>query len=229
MPLPGEFQTEYLLIQPMTPVGKSNMIAWIAARNDVPNYGELVVYELPKQELVFGPLQIEARIDQDPEISAQFSLWDQGGSRVIRGNLLVIPVGESFLYVEPVYLLSDTSALPELKRVIVATDTRIAMAATLDAALADLLQAEPGQVVDVAVDAGVESGEEGETAVPTPSPTRIPLPTDASIEQLIESANNHYQAAEAAQRAGDWAAYGAELDALQQDLERLMELVEQNN
>jgi uncharacterized protein len=229
MPLPGEFETEYLLIQPVTPVGKSNMIAWIAARNDVPNYGELVVYELPKQELVFGPLQIEARIDQDPEISAQFSLWDQGGSRVIRGNLLVIPVGESFLYVEPVYLLSDTSALPELKRVIVATDTRIAMAVTLDAALADLLQAEPGQVVDVDVDAAVESGEEGETAVPTPSPTRIPLPTDASIEQLIESANNHYQAAEAAQRAGDWAAYGAELDALQQDLERLMELVEQNN
>ncbi len=222
MPLPGEVTEEYLLIQPVTPIGKSNMIAWIAARNDVPNYGELVVYDLPKQELIFGPLQVEARIDQDPEISGQFSLWDQRGSRVIRGNLLVIPVGESFLYVEPVYLLSDTSALPELKRVIVATDTRIAMAETLNAALLDLLQETPGELPEVEVEAG---GDEGETAVTEPVPTRVPLPADASLEALIESANAHYEAAEAAQRAGDWATYGTELDALQLDLERLMELV----
>ncbi|PID85737.1 MAG: hypothetical protein CSA11_06545 [Chloroflexi bacterium] len=226
MPLPGEVDEEYLLIQPVTPIGKSNMIAWIAARNDVPNYGELVVYVLPKQELIFGPLQVEARINQDPEISGQFSLWDQRGSRVIRGNLLVIPVGESFLYVEPVYLLSDTSALPELKRVIVATDTRIAMAETLNAALLDLLQEAPGELPEVdEVEAG---GDEAETAVTEPVPTRAPLPADASLEALIKSANAHYEAAEAAQRAGDWASYGAELDALQLNLAQLMALVGEN-
>lgn len=224
MPLPGEVAAEYLLIQPVTPVGKPNMIAWIAARNDVPNYGEVVVYDLPKQELIYGPLQIEARIDQDPEISGQFSLWDQRGSRVIRGNLLVIPVGESFLYVEPVYLLSDTSALPELKRIIVATDTRIAMATTLNEALNDLLKEPPGAVSLDNID-NVEGGTE--FAEPETEPTRIPLPADANVEALVESASAHYDAAEAAQRAGDWATYGEELEALQLDLERLMELVEE--
>nr|MBP6803425.1 UPF0182 family protein [Chloroflexota bacterium] len=220
MPLPGNVASEYLLIQPLTPVGKPNMIAWMAARNDVPNYGDLVVYELPKQELVFGPLQVEGRIDQEPEISQQFSLWDQRGSRVIRGNLLVIPIGASFLYVEPVYLLSDTSALPELKRVIVATDTRIAMDVTLSGALQSLLGEEPGQIVieDVAPE-----------AVPTPEAgaTGVPLPTDASVEQLIQSANEHFEAAEAAQRDGDWATYGEEIDALQLDLDQLMQLTGQ--
>lgn len=220
MPLPGEVEAEYLLIQPVTPVGKSNMIAWIAARNDVPNYGELVVYDLPKQELVYGPLQIEARIDQDPEISGQFSLWDQGGSNVIRGSLLVIPVGESFLYVEPVYLLSDTSALPELKRIIVATDTRIAMAPTLNEALNDLLKEPPGEVTLDNID-----NVEGGTEFASPDPTRAPLPADFNIEALVESASAHYDAAEAAQRNGDWATYGEELETLQRDLEQLMELV----
>ena len=220
MPLPSELEAEYLLIQPVTPVGKSNMIAWIAARNDVPNYGELVVYDLPKQELVYGPLQIEARIDQDPEISGQFSLWDQGGSNVIRGSLLVMPVGERFLYVEPIYLLSDTSALPELKRIIVATDTRIAMAATLNEALNDLLKAPPGEVMLDNID-----NVEGGTEFAEPEPTRIPLPADANVEALVESASAHYDAAEAAQRAGDWATYGEELEALQRDLEQLLELV----
>jgi len=107
--LSNEEEVEYLLIQPFTPAGKNNMIAWIAARNDPPNYGQLVVHELPKQELVFGPIQVEARIDQDPEISAQMSLWNQRGSKVIRGNLLVIPMNTSFLYVEPIYLLSEAS------------------------------------------------------------------------------------------------------------------------
>ncbi len=220
MPLPGNVASEYLLIQPLTPVGKPNMIAWMAARNDVPNYGDLVVYELPKQELVFGPLQVEGRIDQEPEISQQFSLWDQRGSRVIRGNLLVIPIGASFLYVEPVYLLSDTSALPELKRVIVATDTRIAMDVTLSGALQSLLGEEPGQIVieDIAPE-----------AVPTPEAgaTAVPLPADASVEQLIQSANDHFEAAQAAQRDGDWATYGEEIDALKLDLDQLMQLTGQ--
>lgn len=214
MPLPGEAKSEYLLIQPFNPTGKDNMIAWMAVRNDPENYGELVVYELPKQELVFGPLQVESRIDQEPSISQQFSLWDQGGSNVIRGNLLVIPLNNSFLYVEPVYLKADTSALPELKRVIVATDTRIAMETSLDRALAALLLETPGEIV-------VE--EDGDTAVPT-TPTVPTAPLDASVEELIASANAHFEAAQAAQRSGDWATYGTELDALQSDLSRLMEL-----
>ena len=219
MPLPGEAESEYLLIQPLNPVGKDNMIAWMAVRNDPENYGELVVYELPKQELVFGPLQVESRIDQEPTISQQFSLWDQGGSNVIRGNLLVIPLGDSFLYVEPIYLQADTSALPELKRVIVATDTRIAMDTSLDGALAALLLESPGEIV-------VEEDGDEETAAPTDTDT-TPVeiaPVDATVEELISSANAHFSAAEAAQRNGDWSTYGAELEALEADLARLLEL-----
>jgi hypothetical protein len=132
----------------------------------------------------------------------------------------VIPVGESFLYVEPVYLLSDTSALPELKRIIVATDTRIAMASTLNEALNDLLKEAPGAVTLDNID-----NVEGGTEFAEPAPTRAPLPADANIEALVESASAHYDAAEAAQRIGDWATYGEELEALQLDLERLMALV----
>jgi uncharacterized membrane protein (UPF0182 family) len=215
-----EEEPEYLLIQPFTPAGKQNMIAWMAARNDPEHYGELVVYELPKQELVFGPLQVEGRIDQEPEISQQFSLWDQRGSRVIRGNLLVIPINDSFVYVEPIYLLSDTSALPELKRVIVASDTRIAMRETLGEALLALLELDPEEILQAAEEA-VDAGESG----PRPTPS-APLPDDATVEQLIQSANAHFEAAEAAQRDGDWATYGAEIEALARVLQRLQQLTQ---
>ena len=216
-----ETDPEYLLIQPFTPAGKQNMIAWLAARNDPEHYGQLVVYELPKQELVFGPLQVEGRIDQEPEISQQFSLWDQRGSRVIRGNLLVIPINDSFVYVEPIYLLSDTSALPELKRVIVATDSRIAMRETLGEALEALLAEEPQDVADVITD------ETGTDAVTTPAPTpSSPLPENATVQELINSANARFEAAEAAQRRGDWEAYGRELENLRSDLQRLSELAQ---
>ncbi len=212
MPLPGSDTPEYLLIQPFNPAEKANMIAWAAARNDPPHYGDLVVYELPKQELIFGPIQVEGRIDQEPDISQQFSLWDQRGSSIIRGNLLVIPINQSFLYVEPIYLQSETSALPELKRVIVASDTRIAMDTTLDGALAALLDASPSKIT---VEEGAEPAADGAVAV------------DATLEELIQSANAHFEAAEAAQKAGDWATYGEELDALQADLGKLMILSEQ--
>jgi hypothetical protein len=221
MPLPGESETEYLLIQPFTPAGKDNMIAWMAVRNDVPHYGELVVYELPKQELIFGPLQIEGRIDQEPTISEQFSLWNQSGSRVIRGNLLVIPMNGRFLYVEPIYLLSESNALPELKRVIVATDTQIAMDATLAGALALLLQSTPE---DVAAAIGEQIQPPAEPATGE-GEIGAAVPANTAIAALIASANAHFEAAEAAQRSGDWATYGAELEALQQDLAELMALV----
>lgn len=212
--LPGEIETEYLLIQPYAPAGKSNMIAWIAARNDAPHYGELIVYELPKQELVYGPLQVEARIDQDPIISEQISLWNQLGSRVIRGNLIVIPIGTSFLYVEPLYLLSENSALPELKRVIVASGNRIIMRENLELALADLVAGQPTVIAPSGTPPAAETG--GGT-----SPAVV---IDATLEEVINSANQHFAAAEAAQRVGDWATYGLELEALQQDLQQLQEL-----
>ena len=217
MPLPGETESEYLLIQPFVPTSKDNMIAWMAVRNDPENYGELVVYELPTQELIFGPLQVESRIDQEPTISQQFSLWDQRGSSIIRGNLLVIPLNNSFLFVEPVYLKADTSGLPELKRVIVATDTRIAMDTSLDKALAALLLDNPGEIV-------VEDVGDGE-ATSSGTPVEV-APIDATVEELITSANAHYEAAQAAQRNGDWSSYGEELSALESDLNRLMALTE---
>lgn len=219
LPLSKDSEPEFLLIQPFTPASKPNMVSWIAARNDPPHYGELVEYELSKQELVYGPIQVEGRIDQEPDVSQQFSLWDQRGSSVIRGNLIVIPINDSFLYVEPVYLQSDTSALPELKRVIVATNSRIVMRDTLDEALAALLLDAPAVAQ---IEATTGEGDATETAVP--ATTAPPVNLDASVEELVQTANEHFNAAEAAQRAGDWSTYGAELDALEQNLQQLMEL-----
>lgn len=222
LPLPGEEESEYLLIMPMTPASKDNMVAWLAARNDPGNYGELVVYQLPRQELILGPIQVEARIDQEPEISEQFTLWGQSGSGIIRGNLLTIPMGNSFLYVEPIYLKAETSALPELKRVIVATNTRIAMRPTLDEALVALLQDAPAAEVVLDVPVAEPISEEDTTTTPD-TPT---VPIDETVEELIASANAHFVAAEAAQRAGDWTTYGRELAALEADLAQLSQLIE---
>src|ERR1051326_5753210 len=119
MRLPGEPQAEFFLMLPTVPTQRHNMIAWLAARCDQPNYGKLIVYEFPKDKLVFGPFQIEARINQDTEISRQLTLWNQMGSRVIRGHLIVIPIGNSILYVSPLYLRAESGQLPELRRVIV--------------------------------------------------------------------------------------------------------------
>ncbi len=224
LPLPGETEPEYLLIQPYTPSGKDNMIAWLAARNDVPHYGELVVYELPKQELVFGPIQVESRISQEPDISEQFTLWDQSGSSIIRGNLIVMPINDSFLYVEPIYLLSDTSALPELKRVIVSTDERIIMRENLSEALAALFEIEAGEVT--VSDDTVAEEESASTESDSGTTSTSADNSDFTVEELIESANAHFDAAQAAQQNGDWTTYGEELDALQRDLERLEELTE---
>lgn len=238
LPLPNETTPEYLLMQPYTPAEKNNMVAWLAARNDPPNYGQLIVYELPKQELIFGPIQIEGRIDQEPAISQQFSLWDQRGSQVIRGNLLVLPFQDSFLYVEPVYLLSETSALPELKRVIVANNSEVAMEETLQLALASLIQGDvdeaaavdAAKAADVAADAAAaaaaQQAQGGETAVSpeTTTPETSTTELEALVTSTIQSANEHFLAAEAAQRSGDWATYGTELEALRADLELLGQL-----
>ncbi|MFC1510943.1 UPF0182 family protein [Candidatus Margulisiibacteriota bacterium] len=135
MRLPEEKREEFLLMLPFTPNNKDNMIAWLAGRCDMPNYGKLIVYKFPKDKLIYGPMQIEARIDQQTEISQQFTLWGQVGSRVIRGNLLAIPIEQSILYVEPIYLEASSGELPELKRVIAAYGKNVAMSDTLDGAL----------------------------------------------------------------------------------------------
>ena len=139
MKVPGEDVTEFVLILPFTPKDKPNLVAWMAARSDGPNYGESIVFEFPRERIFNGPSQIEARIDNDPVISEQFTLWNQSGSQVYRGNLLVIPIGETLLYAEPIYLRAESLAFPELKRVILATNTKVVMQPTLDEAVAALL------------------------------------------------------------------------------------------
>ena len=214
MRLIGEETAGFVLIVPFTPVGKDNLIAWMAGRSDDPKYGELVVYELPKQELIYGPSQIEALIDQDPEISAQLSLWSQRGSDVIRGNLLVIPVGEALMYVEPLYLRAETSELPELKRVIVSSGGDVAWAESFAGALENLL--------GMPVLAGTEPAAQpeagtGATAAGTATP---------DVAALVSSAQNHWDSAQEALRAGDWATYGEEMNALQAVLSELVDLTE---
>jgi uncharacterized membrane protein (UPF0182 family) len=223
MRLPGQPREEFLLMQPFTPVGKTNMIAWLAARSDEPNYGKLIVYKYPKDKLVFGPLQVEGRIDQDPGISSQFTLWSQAGSSVIRGNMLVIPVGGSNLYVEPIYLQAQNGPIPELKRVVVSTGNRVVMEPTLEEALNKLF----GVAIPTGT-AGLPSGQAAgqPTAAGQPMAASTPggtaLAPDAAA--LIRSANEHFTRAQEALRAGDWARYGEEQRALQSDLQRLAEL-----
>ncbi len=142
MKLPGETTEEFILLHPFTPRGRANLIAWLAGRSDGDNYGRLLLYQFPKQELIYGPGQIEARINQDPLISQQLSLWNRQGSRVIQGNLLVIPIDKSLLYVEPVYLEAEQNALPTLVRVIVADEDQIVMAPNLDRALDAIFEPE---------------------------------------------------------------------------------------
>ncbi|MBI2058913.1 MAG: UPF0182 family protein [Nitrospirae bacterium] len=209
MKLAGVGQSEeFILMVPFTPSKKENMIAWMAARCDDPNYGGLLVYNFPKQKLVYGPGQISSRIDQDPEISKQLTLWGQGGSRVIRGSLLVIPVDRSLLYVQPLYLESEGGGLPEAKRVIVAFGNSIAMEATLEESLERIF----GR--------GSKVSGSAATAPGAPAPN---LRTDAGVSELTRQAREHYDRAQERLKAGDWAAFGYELQKLGEILKRLQE------
>lgn len=223
MRMPGEQHAEFLLLQPMVPVGRLNMIAWVAARMDEPNYGATRVYRFPADTTIFGPSQIEARIDQDSLISQQVTLWSQAGSTVIRGNLIVVPVGDSLLYLQPVYLQSTGSAFPEFRRIVVASPREVVWAETLGEALDLLLAAEGG---------AAPSPSPGTTPPPTPTPgpgstprptpsidPNDPLPTD--VAGLIEYANLHFDLAQAALRDGDFATYGDEIAKVEFALQRL--------
>jgi hypothetical protein len=203
MRLPEEKEAEFIYMVPFTPRGKDNLAAWMVARNDGDVYGKLRVYRLGRQSLVFGPRQIENRINQDTEIARQVSLWDQRGSQVIRGDLLVIPIEESVLYVQPLYLRAEGGRIPELKRVIVAYQNRVVMRETLDAALAELF-----------------GGTAGPRRQPEAAVAALPTP-DSRLPTLVEEARRRYQAAIQAQRELDWARYGDEMRRLGEALERL--------
>jgi len=182
------------------------MIAWLAARSDGDDYGKLLSYSFPKQELVYGPMQVEARINQDTTISQQISLWDQRGSRVIRGNLLAIPIKDALLYVEPLYLQAEQSKMPELRRVIVAHGDRVVMEPTLEAALEKIF--------------GRETGLKPPAAPAEPGVQPAP---GTSVAELAKRANQLYDEAQARLKAGDWAGYGETLNRLKQTLTELAE------
>ena len=199
MRLPGEKRTEFVLMLPMVPSQRENMIAWLAARCDQADYGKLIVYTFPKEKLVYGPFQIEALINQNTEVSQQISLWNQMGSRVIRGNLLVVPIENSLLYVTPLYLRAQTGQLPELKRVIAVYGGQVVMEQTLEEALAALFKVPAA----IAAPAAPES---------TPSAAAGSPPGPAS--DTVRAAREHYERAIARLKAGDWSGFGKELDAL---------------
>ncbi|MBT9168859.1 MAG: hypothetical protein DDT19_02207 [Syntrophomonadaceae bacterium] len=194
MKLPGEKKEEYVLMLPFTPRAKDNLSAWMVARNDGENYGKLLVYRFPKDKLVFGPKQIIGRINQDAEISQQISLWSQGGSQVIQGSLLVIPIEESLLYVRPLYLRAQAGKIPELKRVIVAYENEIAMEETLEEGLSKIF---------------------GSGVKPQGTATAKPLLMPSQdIQERIRRALSTYEEALRAQRDGDWTRYGEAIKRL---------------
>jgi len=220
MRLPEEKNAEFIYMVPFTPRGKDNLAAWMVARNDGDVYGKLRVYRLSRQSLVFGPRQIVNRINQNTEIARQVSLWDQRGSQVIRGDLLVIPIGESVLYVQPLYLRAEGGRIPELKRVIVAYQNQVVMQETLEGALADLF----GGVAFRSQELGVRGRETGVggSVDTTGSGGRPVLPTsDSRLRTLLQEARRHYEAALEAQRKIDWAKYGEEMRRLGEVLEQI--------
>jgi hypothetical protein len=207
MRLPEETKEEFILLTLFNPSRRDNMIAWLAARSDPPSYGRLIVYNFPKQKLVYGPRQIDARIDQDPVISQQLALWNQRGSTVIRGSLLAIPIDQSLIYVQPLYLAaSEQGALPELRRVIVAHGNQIAMEPTLEQSLARIFG--------------------GRLAPPTAAVAPIgtgapPAAPPAGERAVAQRALEIYQRSQDALRRGDWAAYGTEQKRLEDTLREL--------
>ena len=197
--LPDDDLLQYLLISPLTPNNRDNMIAWITAKSDIPNYGDVVVYKLPKERLIFGPAQIEAKIDQDTEISRQLSLWDQRGSKVIRGNLMVIPIDNSFIYVEPVFLIAEGVDIPQLQRVIVTAGDKVAMQPTLNEALEAIY------------------GKRPRVAAMERKASEQPVPTAEMSDQLQEI-RSLWNEAQQALKDQDWKAFGEKMDEIEKRL-----------
>jgi uncharacterized membrane protein (UPF0182 family) len=201
MKLPGEKKEEYLLLLPFTPSKRDNLAAWLTARCDAPNYGKILAYTFPRDRLIYGPKQIDARINQDSFISQQLTLWNQRGSEVIRGSMLVIPIEKSLLYVQPLFLAAaDKAGLPELRRVIVAYGDEVVMEETLELALQRIF---------------------GGKKAPAGSTQAAPAAVKASSAELAREAMSIFERATNLQRQGDWSGYGEELRKLQQVLKRM--------
>ena len=197
MRLPGEDEEEFTLLNTFTPIRKDNMIAWFAGRSDGEDYGDLILFRFPKDKLIYGPLQIEAKIDQDSEISQQLTLWSQQGSRVTRGNLLVLPLGKSMLYVEPLYIQAETGQLPALKRILLSDGERVVMERTVGEALDALFGKKT-------------TPDEGDTADGDGEPSDLAREAQRLYERLRESA-----------REGNWTSYGESLDQLGDVIEQM--------
>jgi hypothetical protein len=198
--LPEKDKLEFVLMLPFTPKNRQVLIGWIAGMCDPPNYGRLLAYKFPKEKHVLGTQQMETKIDQNSYLSAQLSLWDQRGSRVIRGNVLVIPVEDTLIYVEPIYLKAETAAYPELRLVAMMHNDRLSYAPTFDEALENLLL-------------------EG----PLPRPEEA-LPEQATIRQLIQQANDAFESYLEALGAQEFERTAIELERLQDSLQRLSEM-----
>ena len=202
MRLPGEAKEEFVLLEAFNPSGRDNMIAVMAARADAPNYGRLIAYTFPKQKLVYGPRNVDARINQDPVISQQVSLWNQQGSRVLRGSLFAIPIDQSLIYIQPLYLAAEQGgALPELRRVVVAYGNQIAMEPSLDLALQRIF-------------GGRMRGDEAVARPAAPGAASVAAP-DGMLAGLVQRAWEAWQKAQEALQRSDWSAYGQEQKRLE--------------
>jgi uncharacterized membrane protein (UPF0182 family) len=220
MRLPGERRAEFIQMLPFTPRLKDNLAAWMVARSDGDSYGQLMVFQFPKQKVVYGPRQVVARINQDEVISQQITLWSQAGSTVIQGTLLVIPIEESLLYVQPLYLRAAGGRIPELKRVIIAYNNRIVMAETLSLALAQVFSP---QLALPQTAKGTEAHDEA-AADAADAAAEAPAGTPASGRTLAElgaQARTHLTRADRALRDGNWALYGEEMEKLRRVLEAM--------
>ena len=214
--LPGEEREEFILMIPFTPLGKGNMVAWLAARNDGDAYGELILYRFGKQDVTFGPMQFEARVNQDTEISRELTLWSQQGSWVIRGNLIIVPIGDTLLYVEPLFLQAEQGEIPELKQVIVGHRKRLGHEA--DAGRSPRRIGGRGRA---------QAPPERPSATSAPPDDSAPA-VDATAAELAERALTLFDAARRFAGEGDWSAYGNALDELGDVLEQLRGVYQEN-
>jgi uncharacterized membrane protein (UPF0182 family) len=232
MRLPGQQKEEFLLMLPFVPNGRSNMVSWLGARSDAPNYGKAVSIVFSKSSNIYGPSQVEAAINQDPKVSSQLTLWNQSGSTAIMGNLLVVPVSKALLYVQPLYLQAEQTKLPQLKEVIVfyqapegasgGASQAVAMEPTLGQSLADIFGSAPPVGPTPSPTPSASPG--GPTPTPTPTGTSAPGQVSAQARALIQQANKEFEAAQAALKAGNFAEYGRQVDALKATLSKLQTL-----
>ena len=225
MRLPGEERAEFIQMLPFTPRGKNNLAAWIVARSDGEHYGKMLVFQFPKQKLVFGPSQVVARINQDQEISPQITLWNQQGSEVIQGTLLVIPIEEALLYIRPLYLRASGGRIPQLTRVVVAYQDQVVMEETLDLALDRLFRHAPSEPQSVPAGVLLTDAAAGVGATAATAALEVAAAESApsALTTLADQAQDHYARAIDAQRDGNWALYGAELARLGEILQELQE------